>query len=639
MKRGTKILLVSMPMAALERQALGLSLLKACAAERGLACDVRYLNFAFAEFLGAGDYLWMMAELPYTAFAGDWLFTEALYGPRPEADRRYREEILQGTWRLDDEAIARILRARRFVRPFLDHCLATVPWPEYALIGFTSTFEQNIASLALARRLRAAHPSLTLVFGGANWEGEMGQELHRQFPFVDLVCSGEAEVSFPAVADLVVAGRATPEALARVPGIVFRATDGRSVATGPPALVQDLNTLPVPDYSDYFRDFQQSSATSAVVPTLLFETSRGCWWGAKSHCTFCGLNGGAMAFRSKSAPRVLAELEGLTGRWGLEHLEAVDNILDMRYFKDVLPGLAEAGKPWRIFYEVKANLSREQVELLRDAGVRRIQPGIESLSDHVLRLMRKGTRALRNVQLLKWCREYGIGVDWNLLYGFPGETAEDYAATLRLLPAIRFLGAPTACGPVRLDRFSPYHEAPQDFGLVNVRPLACYRHLYPADEEALGRIAYYFDYDYAPEVDPRGSADALVAYVDAWHMSPEPGSLTALERPDGALLLRDTRTVATCPEVVLAGPERAAYEYCDELRSGRAVVAHLGDTFPDLALDGRRVVGFLDSLVENRMMASDGTHYLSLALRAPTVRATPGVRRKSEGVSSSGSRS
>jgi magnesium-protoporphyrin IX monomethyl ester (oxidative) cyclase len=60
---------------------------------------------------------------------------------------------------------------------------------------------------------------------------------------------------------------------------------------------------------------------------LLLETSRGCWWGAKQHCTFCGLNGGAMAFRSKSAERVVEEIRYLRDRYGVESLSVVDNIL------------------------------------------------------------------------------------------------------------------------------------------------------------------------------------------------------------------------------------------------------------------------------------------------------------------------
>ena len=207
----------------------------------------------------------------------------------------------------------------------------------------------------------------------------------------------------------------------------------------------------------------------------------------------------------------------------LTNVEAVDNILDMKYFNDMLPALASSGRSLQIFYEVKSNLSREQVKLLCEAGVNRIQPGIESLSDHVLKLMRKGTTALRNIQLLKWCREFNIIAEWNILYGFPGETPEDYRGLLELLQAIRFLRPPCAAGPIRLDRFSPYHNSPDDFGLTNVRPLKTYRHLYPFDEDSLLRIAYYFDFDYEPNSDPTGYAAEVVAYVYEWKNNPELG--------------------------------------------------------------------------------------------------------------------
>jgi ribosomal peptide maturation radical SAM protein 1 len=279
-----KVLLISMPFGALERPALGLSLLKARLAEEGFACDVRYLNFNFAEFVGPDIYQWMAYELPYTAFAGDWAFTAALYGARPEAERAYVQEILRDTWWLSEEDVRRVLYVRSLVGPFLEHCLAAVAWQDYRVVGFTSTFEQNIASLALAKLVKAAHPRLSVVFGGANWEDCMGLELHRQFPFVDYVCSGEAERSFPALVRRLLAG-GKKGARATIPGVVRRDARGRSVSGGPPEMVREMDELPYPDFSDYFRDLRQSPASSAVVPTLLFETSRGCWWGAKQHCT------------------------------------------------------------------------------------------------------------------------------------------------------------------------------------------------------------------------------------------------------------------------------------------------------------------------------------------------------------------
>lgn len=376
-----KILLLNMPFGALERPALGLSLLKARLHEIGVGCDVRYLTFSFADLIGVEEYVWVSSALPYIAFAGDWTFTEALYGERPEADANYTQQILRETWRLDEASINWIRRVRSFTSHFLDHCILTIPWENYALLGFTSTFEQNLASLALAKKIKAAHPGTIIVFGGANWEAEMGRELHRKFEFVDYVCCGEADESFPAlVRHLLKPGfRGTRDGLPA--GIVWR-RGGESVYTGRSQPVRQMDSLPMPDFSDYFDQWSESSAALSVTPTVLMETSRGCWWGDKSHCTFCGLNGANMVFRSKSAARVLDEMCYLSDRWQTDRIEVVDNILDMKYFTDLLPAVAREGRSWEIFYEVKANLNRQQVALLRAAGVSRIQPGVESLSDH-----------------------------------------------------------------------------------------------------------------------------------------------------------------------------------------------------------------------------------------------------------------
>jgi ribosomal peptide maturation radical SAM protein 1 len=624
MRKSTgKVLLISMPFAAIDRQALGLSLLQSALAGRGIACEIRYLNLSFAEMIGFDDYIWLLCDVPYTAFGGDWAFAEALFGEDAAAADRYVRQILQDLWRLEDHAVRRLLRIRGLTRPFLDHVIASISWSDYALVGFTSTFEQNIASLALARRLRSAFPHMTVAFGGGNWEDEMGLELHRQFPFVDVVCSGEAEESFPAVVTRCLSGESPGDVWSSIPGLVIRGRDGASLSTGPAPRIRDLDRLPVPDYHDYFQALSQSTVGSLVIPTLLFESARGCWWGAKHHCTFCGLNGGGLAFRSKSSSRVLKELDQLTGRWGIESIEVVDNILDMTYFHDVLPTLAQARRPWRLFYETKANLTRSQVRLLRDAGVSRIQPGLESLSDSLLRQMRKGTTALRNIQLLKWCAEDGIHVDWNILYGFPGETRADYEQTLRYLDAIRFLQPPSACGMLRLDRFSPYHQAPQLFGLRNLRPTASFRHLYPVPADALARMTYYFDYDYDPDHDPHGAATDVISYVQRWKERPETGTLTAHPQPDGSLLLRDTRSNRTVSDVRLQPMDRLIYDACDAIQDRAAVLRDLRSTFPEASIDPAQVWAFLDSLVANKLMVSDGARYLSLALqRSDTVGTT-----------------
>lgn len=614
-----KTLLCSMPYGALERQALGLSLLKAGLTRQGHSCDVKYFTFQFAELISYETYQWIAYELPYTAFAGDWSFTESLYGTDRARDTGYVEEILQKQWQLTSIQVARLWDVRQKTHLFLSYCLDTIPWNDYQVVGFTSTFEQNIASLALAKRLKAVYPKLTIVFGGANWEGDMGLELHRQFPFVDYVCSGEADHTFPALIERLAQGRKVHTRQKPLPGLVFRNGHG-SESTGPSALVTDLDTIPSPDFGDYFHDLAESTVQASVVPSLLFESSRGCWWGAKSHCTFCGLNGGAMTFRRKSAGVALGEISSQLRAYGVYMLEAVDNILDMRYFQDFLPALTEAKLGAQMFYEVKANLSRMQIKALRDAGVTRLQPGIESMSDHVLQLMRKGTTALRNIQFLKWCREYDVKADWNILYGFPGETREDYASMLGLLQQLQFLHPPSACGSIRLDRFSPYHHNPESFGMLNLRPMRSYQYLYPFAEETLMRIAYYFEFDYAAECDPRGIADEVIAYCAAWKSNPETGTLWADLSESGDLVLTDSRATATYPRITLRGLEMAAYVLCDELHNIAALTRQLRQQFPGELIEEDGVRGCLDSMVANSLMVSDGVNYLSTALAGPRLR-------------------
>ncbi|GAA4518302.1 RiPP maturation radical SAM C-methyltransferase [Nonomuraea ferruginea] len=602
-----RVLLVSMPWHGLDRPSLGLSLLQAALRRDGVACDVRYLGFDLADLIGLPDYQWVQGGLPHTAFAGEWLFAAALHGERPAADAAYDETVLRGVHRQPQETIARLRRLRGSCARFLDRCLASIAWTDYDLVGFTSTFEQNLASLALARRVKERHPGVVTVFGGANWEGDMGHELHARFPFVDVVCGGEADVSFPALVQRMRAGAAVDE----VPGLIVR-RDGASVRTPPAAPITDLDALPVPCFDAYFDALRDSAEGAAVRPRLLLETSRGCWWGARHHCTFCGLNGQAMTFRSKSPERVLDEIEHLTRRHGLTRAGVVDNILDMRYFTTLLPALAAAGAPADLFYEVKANLSAAQVKLLADAGVREIQPGLESLSDHVLALMRKGTTALRNIQLLKWCAEFGVTARWNLLFGFPGETAEDYASMLPLLDACDFLQPPDGMDAIRLDRFSPFHQDPERFGMTGVRPMEVYRCLYPFPDEALRRIAYYFDFDYADGMRPLDHAGPVMKRVRRWIERGGNGTLALLAHPDGGLVLVDTRDERTV-SFRLTGWRAAVYARCDRGTAERAAVA----ASTAAGATAEEVLAFLADCLRRRLMVRTDDQWLALGIRVP----------------------
>src|SRR3712207_6947805 len=91
-------------------------------------------------------------------------------------------------------------------------------WHEVDVVGFSSTYQQNAASFALARRLKQRYPGILTVFGGANFDGEMGLELVRAIECVDFAVIGEADTAFPRLLASLQAG----EDPSGIPGIALR---------------------------------------------------------------------------------------------------------------------------------------------------------------------------------------------------------------------------------------------------------------------------------------------------------------------------------------------------------------------------------------------------------------------------------
>ena len=629
------VLLVSMPFGPhILHPSIGLSLLKASLLPLGISCKILYLTFQLAQRIGDEMYREISYSEPSTSgFAGEWLFCQELF-PEIEHDvDGYVDDILRakspafGAARrlekqLNEVQINKILSVRPHVAGFMDDAVQEVLSHRPRIVGFTSTFQQHVASLALARRLKAVKPDLFTMIGGANCEGIMGWETLHRFPCIDVVTSGEGDDVFPKLVQEVLAGGEPGEHQGVFTRTPKRSRGLRTVSvveqlTAPP--IHDMDALPYPDYEDFFAQFHAAGLELAGLsddlkrPRLMFETSRGCWWGAKSHCTFCGLNGGTMAFRAKSAERAFKELSDLLTQYPGCKVSVVDNILDMKYFKDFVPRLAEAGLDAELFYEVKANLSKKQLVMMRDAGILQIQPGIESFSSHVLSLMRKGVTGIQNVQVLKWCKELGITAFWNLLWGFPGETAEDYEEVNQLLPLISHLAPPVGYGVIRLDRFSPNFNEAEQMGFVDVRPYPAYDYVYrPLPEEARRNMAYFFTYNFR---DPRSLEDHLQPLRDQlkeWPQVFEESDLFSVDKGD-RLLVWDLRPVARQSLTVLNGTAKKLFEACDGI-CGLHKLQAIAEADAGKSVSQEQLAAALQPLVDCGLLLREGSSYLSLAI-------------------------
>lgn len=587
-------LLVTPPFGDIGFPAIGVGLLAAAASREGFRCPVLYPSFDFAEEIGFDDYQAIVGALRSETLVGDWIFAEDLFGREIPDPAIYLRDVLQHfdrygrTWSL-------VLAARSRASAFLDRAAARILELDAPVVGFSTTFHQTCAAVGIARRLkRSARPPL-IVFGGANCEGEMGLALLRAFDCIDCVANGEGEAAF-----VELLRKARDGSWERDPPAGM-ATRHSPAWTEPRRLPMD--DLPVPDYDDYFAALQRSPLRSRIPARLPFETARGCWWGEKHHCTFCGLNGNSMKFRSKTPERAFEELRALSLRYGTRNMSGVDNILDPGYLRTLMPRLAGARLGLELFYEVKANLRLDQLRTLFAAGIRKLQPGIESFSDEVLGLMRKGCTAFQNVQLLRWAAELGIQIDYNLICGFPGESDAAYAGILQLLPLLEHLEAPVGVSEVRLDRFSPFFSDPAAFGLSRLRPARGYFYVYPFSRSELIKLAYFFDFDYDEEPAGLRHLPAMEAIVLDWRAA-DARLAASFERE--SCHLTDARRCATAPEHRLGPLEASLLWSCDTARDTRALC--------DSPLGADRVETALRRLVADKLVHRSGRHHLSLPL-------------------------
>jgi ribosomal peptide maturation radical SAM protein 1 len=611
------VLLICMPFSSTKWPSIGISLLKPRLIKDGFPCDIRYFNMDFAAMLGIGRYEEIAIYPRY--LMGEWVFAQEFFGAQLPPGDEYRNYLdrVHAAHESNGISLDHLLNARAFVRPFLDRCMASVQWGHYDIVGFTTMFEQNLASLNLARRIKETFPDKTIVFGGANCDDEMGVELHRRFPFIDYVCTGEADYSFP---DLVHRIRRA-EAVDGIPGLVSR-RDGESILNDGNPVCVNMDGLPYPDYTEYFAQLEQIKSSGAVCYELHMESSRGCWWGAKARCRFCGLNGRSLDFRGKSNARVLAELEHLVDTYVRKHdlslISMVDNILDMKAFHGFLLDLKQRRLPVKLFFEAKANLKPQQVRLLHDAGVAWIQPGIESLSSHVLKLMGKGVSALQNVRLLRSCQQFGVYPTWNIIYNTPGETAADYDEIIALIYKLTHLTPPEGFIALCLQRFSTYYQNPAEYGIVHVRPEESYRYVYPFDEAGRRNLAYFFEFDYADGLPSGDRLPDLTAAIDYWRRCHE-RSEHLYTRPvaDDCLLVEDSRSNARVSTLALEASHKDIYEYCDDIRNLRSICSFVRDKYSRWPVRTRDIRDFLEEMVFLNLMAAEGDRYLSLAVPRP----------------------
>jgi len=488
---------------------------------------------------------------------------------------------------------------REKVALVLNAFIESVPWRSYGLVGISVSINQLTAALYLARRIKKLSPETPLAIGGPGCAGMTGPSLLSRFPEIDYVIHGEGELPLIGLIQ-----RLAGEGLSHPSGVSARGGDGTPFSF---SQVLDMDSLPCPDFDDFFQDLTRLPPEKGFRPVLPVEMSRGCWWG---RCAFCNLNLQWSGYRMKSVERMTREIDTLSRRYGTIDFAFMDNALPRREAPQLFSALLGHGRDYRFFAELRAVYTREEWAEMARGGLREVQVGIEALSTSLLKRLGKGTRAMDNVAAMRHAEEHGIRLSGNLILHFPGSTEDEVRETLDVLRFVRPF-RPLKAVSFWLGTGSAVEKDPARFKVTKLTAHPSYADLFPmelASSIAPFILSYRGDRRQQQtlwkEVEKElarwqrdqkqtGAAGKLLTYRDGKEFMEIRQVL-----PDGRILTH--RLTGLSREIYLACQDITPWEKVTRLAKGRRQ---------------HELEAFISGLVKKRLMFREGNEVLSLAIR------------------------
>jgi hypothetical protein len=183
-----------------------------------------------------------------------------------------------------------------------------------------------------------------------------------------------------------------------------------------------------------------------------------------------------------------------------------------------------------------------------------------------------------------------------------------------VISSLSHLTPPVSVHPICINRFSPYYNTPQEFGIRLQGPKPWYRFVHETDEESLNNLAYFFEHSCDDDHNPNYYVQPVYQVTELWKQDAEKNyrKLTLKRGPDFVQVV-DGRSNGKGGTYTLDGVAGEAYVACERGATPHRVWSNLGPEFRSSVTE-EDVKDFLDQMVSIRLVYEESGHYLSLAL-------------------------
>jgi len=585
-----KTLLVSLPWSDYQYPSIQIGLLAACARENGFDVDARHLHLEVAALFGVNDFNEIICS---RSFIKEPFFSILLFPEKKENILRYLKKYINNP----QSYLKRLSNAVHEVYEGID-------WGRYSLVGFTLNFDQLFSSLLFASWLKRDFPNLKVVFGGPLVFGKLGISLLDCFPQVDWCVDGEGEIAFIKLLEYL--SKSADGFESNVPGLIYRRENKVFINTR--QQLKKLDSLPDPDFDHYFYllDNHPNLRNKEFITFLPIECSRGC----PHRCAFCNVRTYWDGYRVRPPLEVSMQIQRQSEHYRTTNYLFVDNNIPIKCISELFNSVKRQGRDYRIFLELRACPSKQQIEELKRAGVWMVQIGVEALSTDLLNKMNKGTRFIDNLQAMKFCEEVGIEHSSNLITNFPNESQRDIDDSVKNIEFASTYRPPETITKFQLRGCSTVDVNPWRYGLMKVdEATPDYRRLFP---KSIAKKIILTEKQYALKRKSNGYRVFMKRY-NRWRREYEEALLDnqkLLSYYDCQKFLRIEDYRSGLRAITLEGYARELYLLCDSI----CCFVEIKKCFPDW--DEKEIKIILNRLVKLKVMYHEGNDYLSLAIRA-----------------------
>ena len=340
------------------------------------------------------------------------------------------------------------------LHPLLQLMLDSIMVEQPDCIGISLSFSQQVACGSLLGSLLRKQYGIKVILGGSVFTDSAREFMTLHPSAADYVVVGEGE---DALKQLLM-NLDTPE---NAPGTSYW-RDG-IIKENEPAIRTDIDHFPPPDFSDL--NLKHYYSPEPVIPLLL---SRGCHW---RKCVFCvHYRSAGHTFRMHSMEYVIAMLKELVSQ-GIRNFAFIDEMISPKHFEMLSRAITDAQLDISYYALAKPiqQFTPELLKLISASGCKYIIWGVESGSQRILDLMEKGTTVTGISGVLRSASAVGIANHLYIMCGFPTETIDEFASTIRFLDEHKDCIYAVHRGTFALEKKSKVFEEPDKFGITSVR--------------------------------------------------------------------------------------------------------------------------------------------------------------------------